>query len=40
MDWKPGGTLRFGQSITDACMGWDETAALLVDIADAVRAPR
>jgi 3-deoxy-7-phosphoheptulonate synthase len=39
-DWTPGGTLRFGQSITDACMGWDETAALLADAAAAVRASR
>ena len=39
-DWQPGGSLRFGQSITDACMGWDETAALLVDAAAAVRAAR
>ena len=36
-DWKPGATLRYGVSITDACMGWDDTARLLDDIAAAVR---
>ena len=39
-DWKPGGTLRFGQSITDPCMGWEETTALLADAANTVRAAR
>jgi 3-deoxy-7-phosphoheptulonate synthase len=38
-DWTPNGTLRYGVSITDACMGWDDTEALLVEIADAVRRP-
>jgi 3-deoxy-7-phosphoheptulonate synthase len=37
-DWKPGATLRRGVSITDACMGWDETAELLREAAAAVRA--
>lgn len=32
--------LVFGQSITDACMGWDETAELLRNFAAAVRARR
>ena len=36
-DWAPGATLRYGVSITDACMGWDDTATLLGEIADAVR---
>lgn len=39
-DWKPGVPLRYGQSITDACMGWDETADLLNEAADTVRAAR
>lgn len=29
--------LRYGVSITDACIGWDETAALLREAADSVR---
>jgi 3-deoxy-7-phosphoheptulonate synthase len=36
--WKPGGSLAYGVSITDACMGWEETEALLYDVAAAVRA--
>ncbi|MCA1187638.1 MULTISPECIES: 3-deoxy-7-phosphoheptulonate synthase [unclassified Saccharopolyspora] len=32
--------LRFGQSITDACLGWDDTAAVLRDLAASVRASR
>jgi 3-deoxy-7-phosphoheptulonate synthase len=31
-DWAAG-ALRYGVSITDACIGWDETAALLEEIA-------
>jgi 3-deoxy-7-phosphoheptulonate synthase len=38
--WKPGAPLRYGVSITDSCMGWDETEALLHEIAEAVRASR
>jgi 3-deoxy-7-phosphoheptulonate synthase len=34
----PGKALTYGQSITDACMGWDETLALLRELAIAVRA--
>ena len=30
--------LVYGQSITDACIGWDDTAALLQDLAAAVQA--
>src|ERR1035441_5562975 len=37
---SPGKTLTHGQSITDACMGWDETVGLLRELADAVRAGR
>ena len=35
-----GQPLRRGQSITDACMGWEETARLLNELAVAVRAGR
>src|SRR4051812_43168464 len=33
-------TLAFGQSITDACMGWEMTAPVLHELAAAVRARR
>ena len=36
----PGKPLVYGQSITDACMGWDETLGLLRELAKAVRAGR
>jgi 3-deoxy-7-phosphoheptulonate synthase len=32
--------LTFGQSITDACLGWDDSVKLLDGLADAVRARR
>jgi 3-deoxy-7-phosphoheptulonate synthase len=32
--------LTYGQSVTDACLGWDSTASVLVDLAAAVRARR
>ena len=32
--------LVYGQSITDACMGWDMTVPVLADLAEAVRARR
>ena len=32
--------LTYGQSVTDACVGWDETEALLGELAAAVRAAR
>jgi 3-deoxy-7-phosphoheptulonate synthase len=35
-----GEALRYGQSITDACMGWDMTAPVLGELADAVRKRR
>ena len=35
-----GQQLVYGQSITDACMGWDETAGLLRELAAAVRSAR
>ncbi len=34
------GELVYGQSITDACMGWDRTEPLLHEIAEAVRKRR
>ncbi len=33
----PGKVLTYGQSITDACIGWDETLSLLRGLASAVR---
>jgi len=35
-----GKPLVYGQSITDACMGWDETLGLLRELAAAVRSAR
>lgn len=35
-----GGELTYGQSVTDACMGWDTTAGLLDELAAAVAARR
>jgi 3-deoxy-7-phosphoheptulonate synthase len=32
--------LTYGQSVTDACIGWEETAVLLDELAGAVRARR
>ncbi len=36
----PGEELIYGQSITDACMGWQDTEMLLGELAEAVRARR
>jgi 3-deoxy-7-phosphoheptulonate synthase len=36
----PGKSLVYGQSITDACIGWDETLQLLRELAAAVRSAR
>ncbi|MBC8133377.1 MAG: 3-deoxy-7-phosphoheptulonate synthase, partial [Deltaproteobacteria bacterium] len=33
-------SLTYGQSITDACLGWDETASLLTEMAEHVRTAR
>ncbi len=33
---KPGASLKYGQSITDACLGWDDTVIALEQLADAV----
>ncbi len=37
---EPGRELVYGQSITDACIGWDETRVLLGELARAVREGR
>ena len=39
-DQVDGQPLTYGQSITDACMGWEASEAALVRLADAVRARR
>ena len=36
----PGQPLTYGQSITDACLGWDDTVELLDQLADAVAQRR
>ena len=36
----PGQELTYGQSITDACMAWDDTAGLLAELADSVKQRR
>ena len=36
----PGKPLTYGQSITDACLGWDDTHSLLKELAQAVRSGR
>ena len=39
-DVVPGQPLTYGQSITDACLGWEETVPLLEELAGAVRRRR
>jgi 3-deoxy-7-phosphoheptulonate synthase len=39
-DLAPGKKLAYGQSITDACIGWDESVTLLDELASAIRARR
>ena len=39
-DVKEGVELQYGQSITDACIGWDDTEKLLKTLASNVRARR
>src|SRR2546428_3808186 len=39
-DLLPGKELVYGQSITDACIGWEETLPLLEKLGDAVRTRR
>ncbi|WP_417069516.1 3-deoxy-7-phosphoheptulonate synthase AroG [Niveibacterium terrae] len=39
-DLHPGKALEYGKSITDACIGWDDTVGVLETLASAVRARR
>ena len=39
-DLGSGRNLTYGQSITDACIGWDDTVPMLEQLADAVRQRR
>ncbi len=39
-DLVPGQPLEYGQSITDPCIGWDDSVALLDQLAEAVRKRR
>jgi 3-deoxy-7-phosphoheptulonate synthase len=39
-DLIPGKPLVYGQSITDACIGWEDTVPLLRNLADSVRQRR
>ncbi|MBX7220880.1 MAG: 3-deoxy-7-phosphoheptulonate synthase AroG [Blastocatellia bacterium] len=39
-DARPDKPLRYGQSITDACIGWEDTETVLTNLAQAVRARR
>jgi 3-deoxy-7-phosphoheptulonate synthase len=39
-DVSPGKPLVYGQSITDACIGWEETREMLEELADAVEKRR
>ncbi|MDD9869557.1 MAG: 3-deoxy-7-phosphoheptulonate synthase [Gammaproteobacteria bacterium] len=39
-DLEPGRELVYGQSITDACLGWDDTVPLLEQLAEGVEAGR
>ena len=39
-DIVPGQTLTYGQSVTDACIGWEDSLAVLERLAAAIRARR
>jgi 3-deoxy-7-phosphoheptulonate synthase len=39
-DLLPGIKLTYGQSITDGCIGWDDSLKVLNNLAAAVRARR
>ena len=39
-DYQVGAELTYGQSITDACLGWGESEMLLRELAAGVRAKR
>jgi 3-deoxy-7-phosphoheptulonate synthase len=34
--WQQGKALTHGVSITDACLGWEETESLLSELAEAI----
>jgi 3-deoxy-7-phosphoheptulonate synthase len=39
-DVTPGKELTYGQSITDACIGWDDSVKMLITLAAAVKQRR
>jgi 3-deoxy-7-phosphoheptulonate synthase len=39
-DLQEGCALTYGQSITDACIGWDESVAVLEGLAESVKQRR
>ena len=39
-DLIPGENLKYGQSVTDACVSWETTEQMLEELADAVRKRR
>ena len=39
-EFKPGKPLAFGQSVTDPCLGWEDSVALLEGLADGIRRRR
>ena len=39
-DFVPGKPLSYGQSITDACIGWDDSVRVLQILAEGVRQRR
>jgi 3-deoxy-7-phosphoheptulonate synthase len=39
-DLKPGVSLEYGQSITDACIGWEDSLTVLETLAEGVRQRR
>lgn len=40
MQGTPVEDLNYGQSVTDACIGWDDSLKVLETLADAVRKRR
>ena len=39
-DYRPDDAMTYGQSITDACIGWEDSKILLRELAQAVKAKR
>jgi 3-deoxy-7-phosphoheptulonate synthase len=39
-DHSPGCELEYGKSITDACLGWEDTVGILDMLAESVKARR